>query len=87
MYNQLSIVSLDQPKSAYNHTELALPATSNSTGRQRRGDLKQVITVATLPNDSNHVLLELDDVSSLAEFTDPTRPALTHLEILLRCLL
>lgn len=68
MYNQLSIVSLDQPKSAYNHTELALPATSNSTGRQRRGDLKQVVSVATLPNDSNHALLELDDVSARTIF-------------------
>lgn len=70
MYNQLSIVSLDQPKSAYNHTELALPGASSAAsslsmgrGRQRRGDLKQVVNVATLPNDSNHALLELDDVS------------------------
>ena len=86
MYNQLSIVSLDNPKSIYNHTELALPvggdqllsphqASSSSSscwggggsggGRQRRGDLKQVVNVATLPNDSNHALLELDDVSEL----------------------
>ena len=81
MYNQFSIVSLDNPKSIYNHTELALPvggdqplpqqANSSSSGwgggsgggRQRRGDLKQVVNVATLPNDSNHALLELDDVS------------------------
>jgi WD40 repeat protein len=72
MYNQLSIVSLDQPKSAYNHTELALPgaaqaatsslSTMGGRGRQRRGDLKQLVNVATLPNDSNHALLELDDV-------------------------
>ena len=73
MYNQLGIVSLDQPKSAYNHMELALPVAnsvslsgpgrSSGRGRQRRGDLKQVINVATLPDDSNHALLELDDVS------------------------
>jgi WD40 repeat protein len=62
MYNQLSIVSLDNPKSIFNHTELALPGEA-SGGRQRRGDLKQVVNVATLPNDSNHALLELDDVS------------------------
>ena len=74
MYNQLSIVSLDQPKSAYNHTELALPGSQGGTsslaagrGRQRRGDLKQLVNVATLPNDSNHALLELDDVSNNKE--------------------
>lgn len=61
MYNQLSIVSLDQPKNAFNHTELALPGLGGVSRRQRRGDLKQVVRVATL--DDSHALLELDDVS------------------------
>eukprot|EP00980_Cylindrotheca_fusiformis_P012907 scaffold3214_cov113-Cylindrotheca_fusiformis.AAC.4 len=71
MYNQLSIVSLDQPKNAYNHTELALPSASVKGGemgsrRQRRGDLKQVVNVASPPpGDANEgqMLLELDDGS------------------------
>jgi hypothetical protein len=79
MYNELSIVKLDQPNNAYNHTELALPtATSNgneassptfgvsggsSSRRQRRGEMKAVVNVATSPQDSSHALLELDDVS------------------------
>jgi hypothetical protein len=67
MYNQLSIVSLDQPKNAFNHTELALPglliAGGGASRRQRRGDLKQVVRVATLSQDANNALLELDDVS------------------------
>jgi hypothetical protein len=78
MYNELSIVSLDQPKNEYNHTELALPsggssgATSTmdpavpgsySSRRQRRGEMKAVVNVAAAPNDSSHALLELDDVS------------------------
>lgn len=67
MYNQLSIVSLDNPKSIYNHTELALPGEA-SGGRQRRGDLKQVVNVATLPHDPNHALLELDD-GSIVHYT------------------
>ena len=65
MYNQLSIVSLDQPRNAFNHTELALPGAADASPsggrRQRRGDLKQVVRVATL--DTNHALLELDDGS------------------------
>lgn len=68
MYNQFSIVSLDQPRDAFNHTELALPGGGGSGGRQRRGDLKQVMSVATVPSShpaSSHALLELDDVSAL----------------------
>jgi WD40 repeat protein len=69
MYNQLSIVSLDQPKNAYNHTELALPgllvAGGGASRRQRRGDLKQVVRVATLSQNASHALLELDDVSKV----------------------
>ncbi|CAJ1949085.1 unnamed protein product [Cylindrotheca closterium] len=82
MYNQLSIVSLDQPKNAYNHTELALPAGDgvaddaggsrrSSSRRQRRGDLKQVANVASPPEgDANagHVLLELDD-GTIVQYT------------------
>ena len=78
MYNELSIVSLDQPKNEYNHTELALPSgggssnsatavdsaiASYSSRRQRRGEMKAVVNVAAAPNDSSHALLELDDVS------------------------
>lgn len=83
MYNQLSIVSLDQPKNAYNHTELALPsgttpvgeagssgggssgeimASFSSSRRQRRGEMRAVVSVAASPQDSSHALLELDDV-------------------------
>ena len=91
MYNQMSIVSLDQPGNTYNHTELALPvappsnlsssfeperckseieqASSSSrrggNRRAQRGDLKQVKRVATMANDGSHVLLELDDVSTV----------------------
>jgi WD40 repeat protein len=79
MYNQMSMVSLEQPESMFNHTELALPVvgdteacnissvtTQSLTSRRRRpqrGDLKQVIRAATMVNDASHVLLELDDVS------------------------
>eukprot|EP00934_Nitzschia_sp_Nitz4_P006937 Nitzschia sp. Nitz4//scaffold72_size95085//54707//58209//NITZ4_004764-RA/size95085-processed-gene-0.31-mRNA-1//-1//CDS//3329557387//6927//frame0 len=66
MYNQFSIVSLSHPKASYNHTELALPGVSGvsmSRGSQRRGELKQVVKVATLCQDSHHALLELDDGS------------------------
>jgi WD40 repeat protein len=75
MYNQLSIVSLDNPKSAYNHTELALPGIGApcGRGRQRRGDLKQVVNVATLPYDSSHALLELDDVSNYTKEMEHVR--------------
>ncbi|KAG7362053.1 hypothetical protein IV203_025719 [Nitzschia inconspicua] len=77
MYNELSIVKLDQPNNAYNHTELALPTTATagseassptfgvpslmSSRRQRRGEMKAVVNVATSPHDSGHALLELDD--------------------------
>ena len=67
MYNQFSIVSLEQPRNAFNHTELALPGGAGSRGRQRRGDLKQVVSVATVPSShpaSSHALIELDDVST-----------------------
>lgn len=79
MYNQMSMVSLEQPESMFNHTELALPVvgdteacktssvtTQSSSSRRRRpqrGDLKQVVRAATMVNDASHVLLELDDVS------------------------
>jgi hypothetical protein len=69
MYNQLSIVSLDQPNNDYNHTELALPSADKGMGSrrwQRRGDLKQVVNVASPPpGDANEgqMLLELDDGS------------------------
>jgi WD40 repeat protein len=78
MYNQMSIVRLDQPDNLYNHTELALPAVegadsalafddapsrSNRRRRPQRGDLKQVTNVASVPRDASHVLLELDNVS------------------------
>jgi len=69
MYNQFSIVSLDNPKSMYNHMELALPGEA-SWGRQRRGDLKQVVNVATMTNDSNNALLELNDVSACRKLVD-----------------
>lgn len=76
MYNQLSIVSLDQPQNAYNHTELALPSTGDiksgmGSRRQRRGDLKQVVNVASPPpGDINEgqMLLELDD-GSIVQYT------------------
>lgn len=79
MYNELSIVSLEQPNNAYNHTELALPKApanvapsptfglpSSASRRQRRGEMKAVVNVATSPQDASHALLELDDVSSRA---------------------
>ena len=37
MFNQLSIVSLDQPKNAYNHTELALPTGSSTSANSSDG--------------------------------------------------
>jgi WD40 repeat protein len=74
MYNELSIVSLDQPNNAYNHTELALPTSGSggsssptmgtSSRRQRRGEMKAVVSVAAPPQDSSHALLELDDVGT-----------------------
>lgn len=74
MYNQMSIVSLDKPDDPFNHTELALPSavapsdvlqnpSPYSSRRQRRGEMKAVVKVATSPRDSSHALLELDDVS------------------------
>ena len=78
MYNEMSIVSLDRPDDPYNHTELALPSAAALSGgdpaqqqqfmgyssrRQRRGEMKAVVNVATSPRDSSHALLELDDVS------------------------
>ena len=72
MYNEMSIVSLDRPDDPFNHTELALPSSSSSSNemhmgyssrRQRRGEMKAVVNVATSPRDSSHALLELDDVS------------------------
>ncbi|VEU34712.1 unnamed protein product [Pseudo-nitzschia multistriata] len=70
MYNEMSIVSLDRPNDPYNHTELYLPS-SNEGGnggayfsrRQRRGEMKAVVNVATSQRDSSHALLELDDGS------------------------
>jgi len=77
MYNEMSIVSLDRPDDPYNHTELALPSAAALSGadaaqqqfmgyssrRQRRGEMKAVVNVATSPRDSSHALLELDDGS------------------------
>ena len=81
MYNQMSIVSLEQAQSVYNHTELELPVADTesssigtpakdtpSTSRRRRpqrGDLKQVVSVASMSSDASHVMLELDDVSTI----------------------
>lgn len=81
MYNVMSIVSLDRPNDPFNHTELALPTAADSSNgrdspndfaqtayssrRQRRGEMKAVVNVATSPRDSSHALLELDDVSTL----------------------
>jgi hypothetical protein len=40
------------------------PSRSNVRRRRpQRGDLKQVMNVASVPRDASHVLLELDDVS------------------------
>ena len=76
MYNEMSIVSLDRPDDPFNHTELALPSAAALAGeppavqqayssrRQRRGEMKAVVNVATSPRDSSHALLELDDVSN-----------------------
>lgn len=89
MYNQLSIVSLDQPKNAYNHTELALPtgtptleqsnlADSGFSGRrfQRRGEMKAIVNVATMRAEdaSHYALLELDD-GSLVQYNAGTKGA------------
>jgi len=74
LYNVMSIVSLDKPDDPFNHTELALPSAvasdangmaqqSYSSRRQRRGEMKAVVKVATSPRDSSHALLELDDGS------------------------
>jgi len=73
MYNEMSIVSLDKPDDPFNHTELALPKAQAlgapgdvavvSFRRQRRGEMKAVVNVATSPRDSSHALLELDDGS------------------------
>lgn len=71
MYNTMSIVSLDRPNDPFNHTELALPSAASqsddqqaySSRRQRRGEMKAVVNVATSQRDSSHALLELDDVS------------------------
>lgn len=85
MYNQLSIVSLDQPNNAFNHTELALPSTSNGgSRRQRRGDLKQVVNVASPPEEdkAGQLLLELDD-GSIVQYTmknKGTSPTLSVLQ-------
>jgi len=71
MYNEMRVVSLDKPDDPFNHIELALPSSSGaspneslySSRRQRRGEMKAVVKVATCPRDSSHALLELDDVS------------------------
>ena len=78
MYNQMSVVNLDVEDvlSLYNVTELALPGVGEDpfdafgaggrrsrSGRQQRGDLKSVISVAGLESDAGHVLLELSDGS------------------------
>lgn len=82
MYNQLSVVSLDQPKTAYNHTELELPTVAGSgtsmpgggtgSGRASRGRggncLRQVVNVAVSTEEPHHALLELDD-SSLVHYS------------------
>ncbi len=75
-YNHLSIVSLnvDNLKSPFNHTELALPEPGSSNNnnnstvcrpprRQQRGDLKSVVNVIGMANDASHILLELSDRS------------------------
>ena len=78
MYNQMSVVNLDVEDvlSLYNVTELALPGVGEDpfdalgtggrrsrSGRQQRGDLKSVTSVAGLESDAGHVLLELSDGS------------------------
>ena len=78
MYNQMSVVDLDVEDvlSLYNVTELALPGVGEDpfdalgaggrrsrSGRQQRGELKSVISVAGLESDAGHVLLELSDGS------------------------
>lgn len=72
LFNQMSIVSLDQQSSAYNHTELALPGTDSSAEssrarRQQRGDCKCIVAVATGSGREGRVLLELSD-GSVAEY-------------------
>lgn len=84
MYNQMSVINLDveDVMSPYNHTELALPGIGSETldpfggggrrsrsGRQQRGELKSVISVAGLESDAGHVLLELSD-RSLVHYTE-----------------
>ena len=87
MYNVMSIVSLDRPNDPFNHTELALPTPADNNGgrdspndfaqtayssrRQRRGEMKAVVNVATSPRDSSHALLELDDVSKAFSVVSP----------------
>mmetsp|Transcript_5028 Transcript_5028/g.10634 ORF Transcript_5028/g.10634 Transcript_5028/m.10634 type:complete len:1031 (+) Transcript_5028:134-3226(+) len=83
MYNQMSVVNLDVDDvlTPYNHTELALPGVSEDpfeafgaagrrsrSGRQQRGELKSVVSVAGLESDAGHVLLELSD-GSVAHYT------------------
>ena len=83
MYNQMSVVNLDVEDvlTPYNHTELALPGVSEDpfeafgaagrrsrSGRQQRGELKSVVSVAGLESDAGHVLLELSD-GSVAHYT------------------
>lgn len=88
MYNTLSLVSLDVDnlQSPYNHTELALPSTSNAppdlsfmsnhrrsrSRRQQRGDLKNIETVAGMVHDAGQALLELSD-GSMVQYTENER--------------
>ncbi|GKY95731.1 hypothetical protein MPSEU_000533900 [Mayamaea pseudoterrestris] len=63
-FNQMSIVSLEDVASDFNHTEIALPgivAQASSSRRQQRGDLKSVEAVAGMSMDGGHALLELND--------------------------
>lgn len=69
MYNQMSLVSLnvDNLRSEYNHTEMALPggAVSPPVGgasrRMQRGDLKNVVEAYGNVENANHVILEISD--------------------------
>ena len=67
MYNQTSLVSLnvENLRSPFNHTEMALPGISvsptGSSRRMQRGDLKSVQAAFGSVENANHVLLEISD--------------------------
>ena len=66
-FQQVSMVHLDMT-SAFNHTELALPGSSNQsrrTGRQQRGELKSLVGVSGMTTDASHALMQLSDVSRI----------------------